>query len=108
MQIQITARQFHASDRLNDYVRSKVSRLEKFYDAIGSVHVIMSKSGAPETNTVEIRASVQRQNLVANAESHSLEEAIDEAVAVLKRQVKRYKEKRRGSDKTSVRMNEVD
>ena len=99
MQIQITARQFHASERLTDYARKKILRLEKFYDGITGVHVIMSKDGQPETNAVEIAANVHRQQLVAKAEGRTSEEALDECVDRLRRQVVRYKDKLRDTSK---------
>lgn len=95
MHIQITARQFHASDRLHEYARKKLARLERFYDGITGIQVILSKEGQPETNSVEMSASVHRQQLVASAEGKTHEEAVDECVDRLKRQVVKYKDKLR-------------
>lgn len=95
MHIQITARQFHASQRLHEYARKKIERLSKYYDGITGVRVTMSKDGQPEVNQVEMSASVHRQQLVASAEGSTHEEAVDECVDRLKRQVVRYKDKLR-------------
>ncbi len=95
MHIQITARQFQASDRLNEYARKKIERLSRYYDGITGIQVIMSKDGQPETKSVEMNASVHRQQLVAKADGKTHEEAVDECVDRLKRQVVRYKDKLR-------------
>ena len=95
MHIQITARQFHASDRLHEYARKKIERLSRYYDGITGIEVIMSKDGQPETNSVEMNASVPRTQLVAKADGKTHEEAVDECVDRLKRQVVRYKDKLR-------------
>jgi putative sigma-54 modulation protein len=95
MHIQITARQFHASDRLHEYARKKIERLSRYYDGITGVEVIMSKDGQPETKSVEMNASVPRTQLVAKADGQTHEEAVDECVDRLKRQVVRYKDKLR-------------
>jgi ribosome hibernation promoting factor len=93
MHIQITARQFHASERLHEYARNKIERLGKFYDGITGIRVIMSLEGQPESHSVEMNASVHRQQLVAHADGRTHEEAVDECVDRLKRQVLRYKDK---------------
>ncbi|MFT4605493.1 MAG: ribosomal subunit interface protein [Rhodothermales bacterium] len=95
MHIQITARQFRASERLTDYARKKIERLSKYYDGITGIEVIMSKDGQPETSTVEMNASVHRQQLIAHADGKTHEEAVDECFDRLKRQVVRYKDKLR-------------
>ncbi|NNE70931.1 MAG: ribosome-associated translation inhibitor RaiA [Rhodothermales bacterium] len=95
MHIQITARHFHASDRLHEYARKKLQRLERFYDGITGIEVILTKEGQPTTNSVEMNASVHRQQLVAHAEGQTHEEAVDECVDRLKRQVVKYKDKLR-------------
>ncbi|MBO6574934.1 MAG: ribosome-associated translation inhibitor RaiA [Rhodothermales bacterium] len=103
MHIQITARQFHASERLHEYTKKKIQRLDKFYDGITGVNVIMSKEGQPEENSVEMSASVHRQQLVAQAKGKTHEEAIDECVDRLKRQVVRYKDKLRNVKREKIR-----
>ncbi len=99
MQIQITARHFQASDRLQDYTQKKVERLGKFYDGISGVQVVMSKDGNPETHSVEISAQVHRQRLAAHANGRTHEEAVDECVSRMKRQVVRFKDKIRNTKK---------
>ena len=95
MHIQITARQFQASERLHDYARKKIERLERYYDGITGVNVIMTKQDPPGESSVEMNASVHRQQLVAHAEGKTHEEAVDECVDRLRRQVVRYKSKLR-------------
>jgi ribosome hibernation promoting factor len=99
MQIQITARQFQASEKLHEYARKKVERLGKFYDGISGIHVIMSKNGHPETHSVEMSAHVHRQQLAAHAEGRTHEEALDECVGRMKRQVVRFKDRLRDTKK---------
>lgn len=103
MQLQITARQFTASDQLQNYVRRKIEKLERYYDGITDVRVILSKNGTPEAHVVEMSANVLKQQLVANASGSTHEEAVDECSDRLKRQVKRYKDKLRDTKKDEHR-----
>ena len=96
MDTQITARHFSASSQLKEFVTARVSKLERFYDGITDARVILSKnSRAGSGKAAEITLNVRRQSLFAQEEAHTYEEAIDRCVSRLRRQIIKYKDKRR-------------
>ncbi len=103
MQIQVTARHFNADDRLQTYARTKVSRLNRYYDGITGIQVVLERAAHVPPAQVEIGLNVFRQQLTARAEGDTHEEALDLCVERLRRQLKRYKERVRGTDKDQHR-----
>lgn len=97
MDTKITARHFHASPQLKDFVLARLSKLERFYTGIKDAHVVLSKRqhNAPESRTfAEIKLNGYRASFTAQDEARSYEEAIDRCVSRLRRQVMKYKGKR--------------
>ncbi|MEM1127122.1 MAG: ribosome-associated translation inhibitor RaiA [Bacteroidota bacterium] len=100
MLTQITARNFQASPALREYVDKRVSKLERFYDGIVHARVVMTKpSDETGTHEAEVTLEVFRQNLTATAQAETHEQAVDECVDRLRRQVLKYKERLRSTDK---------
>ncbi len=96
MDTQITARHFSASEKLKDFVNTRVGKLERFYDGITDARVILSKHNSTGgSKTAEITLNVRRNSLIAQEEAHTYEEAIDRCVSRLRRQILKYKGKRR-------------
>ncbi len=97
MDTRITARHFNASQRLKDFVNARVGKLERFYDGITDARVILSKHNASGgAKAAEITLKVRRNSLIAQEEATTYEEAIDRCVSRLRRQILKYKGKRRG------------
>ncbi len=97
MDTQITARHFSASEKLKNFVNTRVGKLERFYDGITDARVILSKHNAAGGSKIaEITVNVRRNSLVAQEEAVTYEEAIDRCVRRLRRQILKYKGKRRG------------
>ena len=97
MDTRITARHFSASEKLKDFVNTRVGKLERFYDGITDARVILSKQNTSGgAKSAEITLRVRRNSLIAHEEAHTYEEAIDRCVSRLRRQVLKYKGKRRG------------
>ncbi len=61
MQTTITARHFTANPALRQYASARLSKLEKYYDGITDVHVVLHKNSL--TKTAEITLRVYRQRL---------------------------------------------
>jgi putative sigma-54 modulation protein len=97
MDTQITSRHFNASSRLKEFVNTRVSKLERFYDGITDARVVLSKQKASGSGKIaEITLNVQRRSITAQDEAQTYEAAIDRCVARLRRQILKYKAKRRG------------
>ena len=96
MDTRITARHFNASQKLKDFVNARVGKLERFYDGITDARVILSKHNASGgAKAAEITLKVRRNSLIAQEEATTYEEAIDRCVSRLRRQILKYKGKRR-------------
>ncbi len=95
MNVQIQSVKFDADKRLVDFVENKLSKLDKFSDRIVSSDVIMKvdKDHEMGNKVVTITLAVPGEDLVAESRGHSFEEAVDESVEALKKQLIKYKEK---------------
>lgn len=94
MKIHISERHMPESQALNDYALSKIESLQRYFDGVISVNVIMDVE--KERHIVELMAHLVRGKVAkAQAESDSMYASIDEAVAELKQQLRKYKERLR-------------
>ena len=104
MQSQITARHFEASPALREYASDRLQKLERYYSGINGAHIVLSEDGTPSSaKAAEISLSVYRQNLSAQDTGTTHEEAIDRCVERLRRQVLKYKDKLKRTDKDAHR-----
>lgn len=91
MQINLTGHHVEITDALRDYVVSKFDRLERHFDHITNVHVILNVEKLAQI--AEATLHVNGGELFANAEHEDMYAAIDALVDKLDRQVKKHKEK---------------
>jgi putative sigma-54 modulation protein len=91
MQISITGHHLEVTDSLKTYVESKFQKLERHFDHVTDVHVIL---GVEKLNQ-KAEATVQISGAKLFAEDHQedMYAAIDNLVDKLDRQVKKHKEK---------------
>lgn len=97
MQTTITARHFTASPALRQYASARLNRLEKYYDGITDARVVLHQNAL--TKRAEITLRVYRQRLSAQDGAQTYEEAIDQCVERLRKQLIRYKDKLRSTKK---------
>lgn len=91
MQINLTGHHVEVTDALRDYVISKFERLERHFDHISNVHVILNVEKLAQI--AEATLHVSGGEIFANAEHEDMYAAIDALVDKLDRQVKKHKEK---------------
>jgi putative sigma-54 modulation protein len=98
MNVQIQTVKFDADQRLVEFVENKMSKLGKFSDRIVSSDVIMKLDKDQErgNKVVTITLAVPGEELVAEARAKTFEDAMDEALEALKKQITKYKDKRNG------------
>ncbi len=102
MNIDITGHHVDINAPLRSYVRSKFERLERHFDHVTSIHVVLSVSKLE--HRAEATLSVSRARLFADATEPDMYAAIDCLVDKLDRQVKKHKEKLSGhGDRETVR-----
>ncbi len=92
MRVEITARHMEVSDTIKQYVHDELSRLTKIFDRIVDVHVIMEDAESGQVKT-ELVVNVPGKTLTVEEKSRELTKTIDQAVAKMVRQLKKYKNK---------------
>lgn len=91
MQVNISGHQLDVTDALRDYVGEKLSRLERHFDKITNVQVIMEVEKLKQK--IEATLRVAGGEIVANAEHEDMYAAIDLLIDKLDRQLIKHKEK---------------
>lgn len=94
MKTTFTARHFEASAQLQEYCRDSVEKLDQFYDRIVMCDIILQPTPSDENpQQAELIVKVPRKTLKAKEAGTTYEQAIHNAVEVISRQLKRYKDK---------------
>ena len=91
MQLSVTGRHVDITAPLRDYVSDKFSRLERHFDHVTNVHVILSVEKLRQM--AEATLHVSGGNIFADAEAEDMYAAIDALTDKLDRQIKKHKEK---------------
>ncbi|HBC56160.1 MAG TPA: hypothetical protein DCZ03_03270 [Gammaproteobacteria bacterium] len=91
MQLNISGHHVDVTDALRDYVENKFERLQRHFDHINNVHVVLSVEKLVQK--AESTMHLNGTEIFANAESSDMYAAIDALVDKLDRQIKKYKEK---------------
>lgn len=91
MQISLTGHHIDITDALRNYVDSKFERLERHFDQVTNIHVILSVEKLRQK--AEAKLHVNGSDLFADCEQEDMYAAIDGLVDKLDRQVKKVKEK---------------
>ena len=91
--VHIQSLQFDASEALQEFAKKKIDRLARFDDSISKAEVTLrlDKSNATQGKIAAIRLIVPGYDHYAEKGAASFEEAIDEAIDALKRQIDRAK-----------------
>ena len=93
MQLSITGHHIDVTDSLRAYVMNKFVRLERHYERMTNVHVVLSVEKLIQKAEATIHTS--GAELYADATSEDLYAAIDALVDKLDRQIVKHKEKTR-------------
>jgi putative sigma-54 modulation protein len=91
MQINLTGHHVELTPPLHDYVNSKLERLERHFDHVTDIHVILSVEKL--RHKAEATLHVSGGTLFADAVQEDMYAAIDSLTDKLDRQVKKHKEK---------------
>lgn len=94
MNIDISGRHFTLTEEIKTHVREKLSVMERFYDGIDDIHVILEISAGTSRSHVQLRGD--KIKLDARASSHDMYAAFDETVGSLERQLRRFKDRIHG------------
>ena len=91
MQLSITGHHVDITDSLRAYVTEKFGRLERHYDHITNVHVVLSI--AKLVQRAEATVHTSGAELFADSSSEDMYAAIDALIDKLNRQIVKHKEK---------------
>lgn len=91
MQIDITGHHVEVSEALRDYVDSKFEKLERYFDTVVDVHVVLTVEKL--TRKAEATLNVNGAKLYAGAFNDDMYAAIDGLIDKLDRQMIKHKEK---------------
>ena len=94
MQMTISGHHLTITDPIRDYVTAKLSKLERHYEQITRVTVILTVDNLVQKAEATVQAT--GADLFANAEHDDLYAAIDALSDKLDRQIIKHKEKHRG------------
>ncbi|MFA5531575.1 MAG: ribosome-associated translation inhibitor RaiA [Thiohalomonadaceae bacterium] len=91
MQLNITGHHVEITDALRAYVSDKLNRLERHFDHVTNVHVVLSVEKLRQK--AEATIHVAGNELFADCVDEDMYAAIDALVDKLDRQIKKHKEK---------------
>lgn len=91
MQINLTGRHVEITEALREYVNNKFAKLERHFDHINNVHVILDIEKLSQV--AEATLHVNGGELFATSEHQDMYAAIDGLIDKLDRQVIKHKEK---------------
>ncbi|HHJ16739.1 MAG TPA: ribosome-associated translation inhibitor RaiA [Gammaproteobacteria bacterium] len=91
MQIDVTGHHVELTDPLRNYVNEKFERLERHFDHVTDVHVILSVEKL--RHTAEATMHITGGKLFADSTEEDMYAAIDSLTDKLDRQIKKHKEK---------------
>jgi putative sigma-54 modulation protein len=95
MQVKIHSVQFKADVKLENFIEDKLGKLNNYYDQIlgSEVFLKLENTNGPENKITEIRLSIPGNDLFAKKQSKTFEEATDQAIEALRRQIQKHKDK---------------
>ncbi len=95
MNIQIHSLKFDADKKLLAFIETKVSKLAHLNDSLISAEVFLrlDKSDVQENKIAEIKLELPRTSLFAKKQCKTFEEATDQVVDALRKQITKQKDK---------------
>jgi len=98
MKVKVQSIHFDADRKLLQFVEEKVDKLTHFYESIieSEVFLRLDKSEDRGNKVAEIKITTPGKTLFAREQCKTFEEATDNAVDALRKQITRHKEKQRG------------
>ena len=98
MEFKFTGRNITISEKLSDYIKTKLSKLENYYSHISVVDVIIKIESKSE-KVVEVKYRADRHEFFAADRADNVYGAVDLAAEALEKQARRYNDKSRDHHK---------
>jgi putative sigma-54 modulation protein len=97
MEVNMQSVNFNADVKLVDFINRKIGKLEQVFDHIiaADIYLKVENTSLKENKIAEVKISVPGNEFVVKKQCPSFEEASDQAIDVLRRQLRNHKEKLR-------------
>ena len=92
MQFSVTGRHLEITDSMKQYAQEKVSKLERFYDRIGAVDIVLDRESSQFRTEIVLRTD-HKHTFVAQVDAGDFYESIDLVLDKMERQLREHKEK---------------
>ena len=104
MNLQITGRHLEITDAIREFINEKLTRLERHFDHITDIHVIIDV--IKDTHIAEAKINLAGTEIFAASKMNDLYASIDILLDKLDRQVIKYKEKIKDHHATVSKFNQ--
>ena len=111
MHIHVNGRNIEITDAIKAYVKEKAGKVAAHYEQIDAIDAILSVIKNPsvsDSHIAEINCKIGGETIRVEEQAESMYAAIDLVCDKLDRQVKKFKDKALGSDKSSIRTPELE
>ena len=98
MNIAFNTVHFKTDQKLESFISEKLEKLSKIHDGIIGFDITLKleNTDKPENKSVEIRAKIRGNDAIAQKIAKTFEEATDDVISALKKQLLKVKDKGRG------------
>ena len=94
MNIEFTARHFHAPDKLRIYTENEVQKLKRYFNRIIQCQVVLSHEN--NQYTTEINLSIPKRKINVKDTTNNVTKSVDRAVSKMAVRISKFKEKQNG------------
>ncbi len=95
MNVRVQSVNFTADQKLVNFINSKLNKLEQFSSKIVNAEVFLKVDNTPtkQNKITEVKLHIPGHEFIVKKQCRSFEEAADLSAEVLKRQLRKHKEK---------------
>lgn len=95
MKINVQSVNFHADQKLINFIQARLDKLEHYYDKIifADVYLKVQNTSGKENKVTEILLSIPGGDIMVKKTCKKFEGCVDECISSLQRQIKKKKEK---------------
>lgn len=94
MNIEFTARHFHAPAKLRIYTENEVQKLKRYFNRIIQCQVVLSHEN--NQYTTEINLSIPKRKINVKDTTNNVTKSIDRAVSKMAGRISKFKERQNG------------
>jgi putative sigma-54 modulation protein len=96
LRITITAKHVKVTDKMKEYTRSKLQKLERYFNRINSIQVVLDEDGLDKVCEINIRTDTQNHLSAVVHNREDMHAAVDLCIDKAHAQVRKVKEKLKG------------